>query len=457
MNIKTNYKKYCLFILPFVFLFLQGIYTNNQYAAIILLSAICAAGMKLSSKVLFPAVIMVFGFIISSVLNRQGFAFIYELSKIAVLLIFASCDNEKTLKKGIFYACSISSIIGIIAYIFNISAFDLIDIIDGQKNIQGTFGYANTMAVSSGIGAILSYYYIKKDNGSHFWYDLFLISNIICLYLTRSRFAIVAFGVAILVAVFLKYRKSRIYIISLLSVIFLGTICLFITGKESLLLQPTVVLRLTYWKDAIKLLKGSPFGIGIHRWLELQASIQEVDYSVKFVHNSILQLMLDGGIICGVGFLIFYMRTFVEKLKKNDILGVSLLVFIALHAFFDIDFCYGAVWLVLGVVASDVDKNINIKKWFLILAIAMLSVTIIAFPEKSAARDYPMECTELLNEERYDELSKLCDEWIEKAPHRQLAYDMKYVALKWLGDEKGLEDLKELEDKMNIVWQGETE
>ena len=97
---------------------------------------------------------------------------------------------------------------------------------------------------------------------------------------------------------------------------------MFISGNEDFLLQPTVAWRVTYWKDAVKLIKSNPFGIGIHRWLELQASIQEVDYSVKFVHNSILQLMLDGGIICGVGFLLFYLLIFVEKLKKNDILSV---------------------------------------------------------------------------------------------------------------------------------------
>lgn len=246
MNTGRCYDKYCFFVMPFVFLLLQGIYTNQQYAFIIFLSALCIKKAKLPLKVLLFSAIMVLGFIISSTLNGQGFSFIYELPKIVILLIFASCDNEKVLKKGIFYACSISSIIGIIAFIFNITAFDLIDIIDGQKNIQGTFGYANTMAVFSGIGAILSYYYIKKDDGSHFWYDLFLLLNIICLYLTRSRFAIVAFSVTILVAVFLKYKKSRVYIVSLLSFAVLGTIYLFISGNEDFLLQPTVAWRVTY-------------------------------------------------------------------------------------------------------------------------------------------------------------------------------------------------------------------
>ena len=451
-------KKYVLMILPTIFLLFQGIYTNAQYAVILFLLLLTVRNTKVSKVVLFSSSIMALGFFISSVTNRQSVSFIYELPKIVILLSVSAIDGieeKEHLQKGILYACSVSSIIGIIAFIFNITALDLVDIIDGQKNIQGSFGYANTMAVFSGIGAILSYHYIKRDDGSHFWYDMFLLANIICLYFTRSRFAIAALGVAVILAVFLKYKKSRVYIVSLLSLVVLGISYLFISGREGLLLQPTVVWRLTYWKDAIKLLKSNPFGIGIHRWLELQSSVQDVDYSVKFVHNSILQLILDGGIICGVGFLIFSIGVLIEKLKKNDILSVSLLVFIVLHGFFDVDFCYGAIWLVLGFIASDIDKRIDIKKWFLILGIAVLSIAILFFPEKSTVRDYPMECTELLNAERYDELSKLCDEWIEKEPKRQLAYDMKYVALKRLGDEEGLEDLKELEHKMNIVWQGE--
>ena len=121
---------------------------------------------------------------------------------------------------------------------------------------------------------------------------------------------------------------------------------LTISLKES-----TFVGRLLYFRDALPVILRHPFGLGYMGYYYIQQSIQSGVYSVMFVHNDFLQLLLDVGWIPALLFAAAMGRAIFGRgrpLYKRVILSVM-----CLHSCFDFDLQFVAVFMLLLVFAAD--------------------------------------------------------------------------------------------------------
>ena len=77
----------------------------------------------------------------------------------------------------------------------------------------------------------------------------------------------------------------------------------------------TLLGRLLYWQDGIKILMDYPMGCGWRGYSFLQGLYQTGVYEVRYIHNDYLQLMLDGGILPGLLFLILIVKEAFARIR----------------------------------------------------------------------------------------------------------------------------------------------
>ncbi|MBR6902679.1 MAG: O-antigen ligase family protein [Clostridia bacterium] len=135
----------------------------------------------------------------------------------------------------------------------------------------------------------------------------------------------------------------------------------------------TFIGRLLYFKDALPVIFKHPFGIGYLGYFYSQTSFQTGIYSVKYIHNDILQLALDIGWLPPLVFVLAVLKSIFSKGVKPEnriILSVMLL-----HSLFDFDLQFIAVFMLLIVfMKRDGGKQITIKKTGVLFIAAVLSL-----------------------------------------------------------------------------------
>lgn len=114
--------------------------------------------------------------------------------------------------------------------------------------------------------------------------------------------------------------------------------------------------RLLYMKDSLKIIVSHPFGLGYYGYHYIQSSYQTGVYSVVNVHNELLQLMLDIGIVPAILFYGVLIKSCISKNinTKNRIILISII----LHSLFDYDFQF----LVIGMTVMLVLDTGNLKE-----------------------------------------------------------------------------------------------
>lgn len=462
MNIAKKEKVYqiALVLLPIIGILFQGLYSGFTSTIFLLLLGILLI-INADKASIITLVVIALGFAMSMLFSKD-IKGISEISKVVILFATMFTAKEKqNLLKGLYLGCFFASFLGVIAYLFNITSYELIRNVNGAKVIQSVYGYANTMAVFAGIGIILSIYYIKKNKNYAFANEVVCGINIFCLIFTGSKLAIVSLLFAALVALCIKYPKI---IKSIMIVFFVGIISiilLFVMGKADIIIGSTLACRLIYWNDALKVIISHPFGIGIDNWQNIQYEVQSAAYSVKYVHNGFLQLGLDGGLIVlfGVLFLIgkgfFYIIIKYKNTKEDFYLYLlSILTLIVVHGFVDIDFAYGSIWLAMGIVlgfANDGKVKIN-KIAFAILAVCML-ITISSIPmqRENRAEKYSKQYSVAMKNNDYNNMYEISKEWIIFAPRQQSAYDAHYLSLVRLDKTDEIADLRENINEINAT------
>lgn len=105
----------------------------------------------------------------------------------------------------------------------------------------------------------------------------------------------------------------------------------------------TLLGRLLYWKDALPVIAAHPFGLGHLGYYFTQGSFQTGVYSVRWVHNGLLQLMLDIGWIPAIPAVWAVCRTVFSK-KTGAMERVALLTLLA-HGLFDFDLQFVFMYL----------------------------------------------------------------------------------------------------------------
>lgn len=217
--------------------------------------------------------------------------------------------------------------------------------------LAGFFQYPNTFALFLLVAELTA---VAKEK--HTPVDIVVIVLLLLgLLYTGSRtvfvLAVLSNGVLIFTG---KHRRVKIGVFAgVLLVVAGGAVWLALSGQVSAfsrfltisLTESTFIGRLLYFRDALPLVLEHPFGLGYLGYYYLQSSVQTGVYSVMYVHNDFLQLLLD------VGWLPFAL--FAAAVFKSIFFGKKpfykrvVLCVMALHSCFDFDLQFIAMFFVM--------------------------------------------------------------------------------------------------------------
>ena len=235
------------------------------------------------------------------------------------------------------------------------------------ERLSGTFQYPNTFALFLLVAELLAFgLQIKK----HFKAIIFALLIFGILY-TGSRTVLVLAAVANIVVIICSVRFSKksalISIIAFVAVIAVaGGLAFYGISPFDRLLKinftsSTFVGRMLYFKDALPVILKHPFGLGYLGYFYTQTTFQTGIYSVKYIHNDILQLCLDIGWIPAVGLT----ASVVKSLFSRGVLLTDriILAVMFLHILFDFDLQFIAVFMLLFLfMKKDGGKEITINR-----------------------------------------------------------------------------------------------
>lgn len=340
------------------------------------------------------------------------------------------------------YAVFISVIAGIGGWIPSVRPY-----VVKAGRFAGTFGYANTYALFVLLGLLVL---LEREKKQKRGYTVVLGSILLVgLWLSGSRYTwILAIGIFIFLAIRQKkYRKQMSFLLGILLVATVGAATAFrhteTIGRLFTTNKSTLYGRLLYWQDAWKLIRTHPFGMGYLGYYYEQTRIQTGVYTVRYVHNDWLQLVLDVGwipavLLLGILFRAFWnhKRSFLEKL----LLGV-----IAIHACMEFDLEHNTIMMLLVLILSCREETF-FNKWewkispawckSLLLLVGgiclyyFIPLTLYAVGDtQRAAVCYPVyteaQIVNLSLEEDPDEAEALADQIIRQNATVALAYDAK--------------------------------
>lgn len=215
--------------------------------------------------------------------------------------------------------------------------------------LGGFFQYPNTFALFLLVCELL----ILKKTGKKLLDHIVAAVLIGGLLYTGSRavfvLAIVS-NAAMLFAV--TGRKARIGMLAALAAV-CGVVITLALNENSVLhryltisfTESTFVGRILYLADALKLLLKYPFGMGYMGYYYTQYSVQTGVYSVMYIHNDFMQLLLDIGWIPGLLFAGALIGWF---FKKNICPADKIIVgTVCLHCLFDFNLQFVGMFMLL--------------------------------------------------------------------------------------------------------------
>lgn len=268
-----------------------------------------------------------------------------------LLCLWQSENNAKALLPPLGAVLTLFSIVAM-----NINGLSSLFSVAGR--LAGNFQYPNTFSLFLLVCELLI---LRKSK----WQLLDLLSLpvlIVGILYTGSRTVFVLFIISNLAMLLTKLKKETLKMAAIIfGVLLAALIVLFFVGGDLFdrylsisLSQSTFVGRILYFVDALPLLLKHPFGMGYMGYNYCQHEIQTGLYTVKFVHNSFLQLALDSGIIAAVIFIAAVLFSIFKKgvpTYKRIIIAT-----IALHSFFDFNLQFISVFFILLIFMDD-DKS----------------------------------------------------------------------------------------------------
>ena len=229
--------------------------------------------------------------------------------------------------------------------------------------LAGVFQYPNTFAAFL-LVCLLSAMQ-KEKRAWYDWVSMPILAAGILYTGSRTVFvlAVAACGVMLFLSV---QKKGKFLLICLLGAAALTAVLLLLADNPVVgrffrisLTESTLVGRILYYADGLKLLVKCPFGMGYFGYYYSQGSVQTGVYSVTFIHNDFMQLLLDIGWIPGGLFLFAVGRWFFRKdvaPKQKLVVGT-----LCLHSLLDFNLQFVAVFmLLLGLMSSAPAKR---EKW----------------------------------------------------------------------------------------------
>ena len=219
------------------------------------------------------------------------------------------------------------------------------------NRMSGFMGYANTFAFLMFGGILCEYFYCKKN-------PLILLILSIGLFWSGSRTVFVMFILAVIfvgirhLLIADHYNIKHIIFTIIIFIIIVG-VSLIIPATSGIFKRLTDISvnsstfqgRLLYMLDAIPLIKRFPMGLGSYGYSYAGRLTATGLYNVKYIHNCILQLMIDTGIIPAVIVILMFSVAWIKN--RNYVL-----LFLFSHALMDIDFEYVAIFFMFILIAE---------------------------------------------------------------------------------------------------------
>ena len=219
-----------------------------------------------------------------------------------------------------------------------------------DTRLAGFFQYSNTFALylllgfivvctSKKIGAyhwvsIVVFFYAILQSGSRMVFLLLFVSIVALFFLRKEWYFRLFIGLILFV-----FSAVSFYDIG-----FKGNISPFGRFWTLIFDSHARYVRLLYYKDALMQIVRHPFGLGFMGYHYTLREFQSGVYSLLFVHNDFLQLMLDIGWVPSISLLCAALASIFKSKNARKSLLLCMMV---LHCMLDFDLQYVFIFLLL--------------------------------------------------------------------------------------------------------------
>lgn len=362
-----------LFLMPFF----QGLYFYHEiFTAMsilfLLLIAICIVQKGLhfekSETTLFLLSLALLYGITCFYAIDQGMAFIGALKILSYLLFYIvytqlyTEEYKEQILTVLIYSCVIAAVLGILAFLVP----QLNELFIQKSRLGGIFQYANTY----GLYCLMGILFIIRRPGNAFLTVLGLALLVFATVLTFSRSILIIGLVVILLGILFERKQIILHSMgvgsgAILAYTFMKVFDLTTIGSrlaDTSLQTSEWVIRLVYYKDALKMIAQFPFGTGYMGYSFIERAYQTSStYQVKFVHSHILQYALDIGVIGALICCLFFFKQLINK--KMDRMLKLIFITVAAHGLIDFDFEFPVIIMImLLIIGIDEEKKRWLKK-----------------------------------------------------------------------------------------------
>lgn len=403
----------------------------------------------------------------------SGMAFlgIFRISWIVLLLLFVQQTDSgyrDKLFSAIPYVGAVMCLIGFIGFFVPFMKEHLYS----NGRLGGFFQYPNTFALFLLIGIVLL---CNKKHPSLCDYVLAAVLTT-GIGVTGSR-TVLVLTVLVFLFIIVRNRNGRLAAGAVVfAAAFAGVV--WLTGDSGSvgrittfsLTDSTLVGRLLYVRDALPLLLKHPFGMGYLGYYYMENEIQTGVYTVRYIHNDLMQLGLDIGWIPMGLYLFAVGKTLL--CRKVSVTNKLVTAVIFIHSLLDFDYSYTVILAIILLIMEDVrwkqapasksrkqkdwnflsGKPLTVKRGYILAqsGILMLFSAYMTVPLLAAYTEQPAlavtwypwyteEQLKLLSEsEDVEEVDSLADRILSQNSTCALAYQAKAMAAYCRDDYEGV-------------------
>ena len=297
----------------------------------------------------------------------SGMAFVGFLKFLPVLMYMLLLMQDKRVKEQLIVLLPYTALaLGVLSLVlaFIPATRDYFTVSD---RLAGFFQYPNTFALFLLVGELTA---LSKEKLKPIDIISALLLIILLLFTGSRAVFILAVFSNVLIIFFRKGKKVKILLGIVVAVLAVAVLLLLPLFNNSEIFsryftisftESTFVGRLLYYFDAFPLILSHPFGLGYMGYYYVQQSIQTGVYSVMFIHNDFLQLLLDVGWIPCLLFVVGIIKSFFRKGNSAGKRIILLTVF--LHCLFDFDLQFISMFFILLLFLNYNDgKQLELKK-----------------------------------------------------------------------------------------------
>lgn len=435
-----------LFIIPFLF---GGFYEFASYIIGVILTIYLIGLCTYNRKIIIrknPSLIAILGIVVLYLITSiyavdRGIAILgfFKLLPIPIFLLILMQFERKDIDR-LFIVIPYSGLTMLIFSALSYGTEGLEEYFYKAGRLGGFFQYSNTFALYLLLGMVVLLF--KKKVNKIDASILIMLGGGILLTGSRAIFVLTVISLIIFSIKKKEYRKfiSLVLCISLI----LGGVYAYLTGDfqnigRFLTISPnssTLLGRILYYIDGLKVLVSKPYGLGYMGYYYLQPEIQSGVYSTRFIHNDFLQIALD----IGIGGLVLFIFIIVNSLKSKNISNMKkyMLVLICLASLVDFHLQYLCIFLIFTMlldIEAGNEINISYKCINSVLVVALIALSYFSYAlmeeylgnyikaNKLYKYNTNVNINLLLDSKSQDEAEELANKIIKQNSKCYIAYD----------------------------------